>query len=108
MNTSTSKTIIVVIVIAVIGIFIYLGMGSKNETDTLTTVDFTTDRSMIGNDIKILLSQLNSLKIDSEIFTNPVYKSLNDYTNTIPPLTQGKKNPFAPFPGTTLKPSKTQ
>lgn len=109
MDTSSAKTIAVVIIIAVLGFFLYRGFGGS-QTDTLSTEGVVApegvDVTAVGADIAILLEQLNSLKIDSEIFQSPVYQSLNDFTNDVPALPQGKKNPFAPLPGTVV-PAKT-
>lgn len=103
MDTSNAKTIAVVIIIAVLGFFLYRAYGGSSQTDTLSVEGVTTadgtNVATIGADIAVLLGQLNSLKIDSEIFESPAYQSLNDFTNEVPPLPQGKKNPFAPFPG---------
>ncbi len=102
---SALKTILIVVIFGTLGFFIWRGF-SADETDTLgvvTTGTLDENNQPIGADIEALLAQLNEVKIDATLFESPAYKSLNDYTNTIPPLPQGKVNPFAPFPGTPAK-----
>lgn len=110
MNSSNAKTIAVVIIIGVLGFFLYKGVA-KDDTDTLSVEGVVTadgvDISTVGADISVLLAQINSLQIDAAIFKDPVYQSLNDFTNEVAPLPQGKKNPFAPLPGTVVVPAKT-
>ncbi len=104
MDSTNAKTIAVVIIIAVLGFFLYQQF-SGSETNTLTATDANgqpitvgeQNLSAVGADIQALLTQINSVKIDSEIFTNPAYQSLTDLRNEVPALPQGKKNPFAPF-----------
>lgn len=109
MNSSNAKTVAVVIILGVLGFFLYRGFAS-NENDTLSiegaVMSEGVDVSTVGADIAVLLAQINSLQIDSAIFQSPVYQSLNDFTNEVTPLPQGKKNPFAPLPGS-VAPAKT-
>lgn len=102
---STLKTVLIVVIFGALIFFIYRGF-SNNETDTLgvqTTGAVDENNMPIGADIEELLAQLNDLKIDSSLFESAAYKSLTDFTNSIPALPQGKVNPFAPFPGTPAK-----
>lgn len=102
---STLKTVLIVVIFLTLGYFIYTGF-SGSETDTLTVTSTTAldeNNLPIGADIEALLAQLNEVNIDAAIFSDPAYLSLNDYTNVVPPLPQGKTNPFAPLPGTAAK-----
>ena len=42
------------------------------------------------------LSQLHTIRLDSSIFTDPVFTSLNSFSVTLPPAQAGRRNPFAP------------
>ncbi len=104
MNSSNAKSIAVIIIIGVLGFFLYQQFsGDENATAIVTdanglpisTVD--PNVSAVGADIQALLAQINNLKIDAEIFSDPAYQSLTDLTNAVPALPTGKKNPFAPF-----------
>lgn len=99
MKTNSSNIIFIIIIVAVIGGGIYF---YKNKGSDATIEEVPVDTASIGSDIYALLAQLNSLKIDSEIFVDPAYQSLNDYTSIVRPEVQGRKNPFAPLPGTAV------
>jgi hypothetical protein len=43
---------------------------------------------------------MKSTKLDSAFFTDPVFLSLKDSSVEIVKEPVGRKNPFAPFPGT--------
>lgn len=63
----------------------------------------------IGANVLKLLNQIKSLKIDTTIFENKAYQTLQDNTVQIPPVNVGRQNPFAPIPGTVVpSPTKTQ
>mgnify|MGYP000544140839 CR=1 FL=1 len=105
-----SKSIYIIIGIVVIGAILYFVMSSGSETPTNGTlsVDVVNAADVsVGNDVLILLGQINSLKIDKDFFTNPdhpsyaAYKSLVDYTVPIPAQNIGRQNPslhLVPWP----------
>lgn len=50
-----------------------------------------------GSEFSTLLSSVNSINIDTSIFTNPAYKTLRDYPVSLGTDTIGRTNPFAPI-----------
>jgi hypothetical protein len=99
-KSSLTSTVIIVIVVAValIAYFYYKGSGSSSQSSSLLS-QTSTDSSMIGNQILGLLNQIQSLRIDSTLFTDPGYQTLRDFSVAIPPENVGRSNPFAPLPG---------
>ena len=97
-NILQSKTTIAVIVIIllVIGYFYWKG-STPAGSDSLLQAQSSTQG--IGSAELSLLNQVQSLKIDTSIFQDPAYKTLVDYTVTIPQENVGRPNPFAPYPG---------
>ncbi len=53
--------------------------------------------SPLSQDVLATLSNLNTIKLDNSIFSDPVFNSLTDYGVVIPPETAGRRNPFAPL-----------
>ncbi len=53
----------------------------------------------IGIEIIKLLSKIQGLTIDTQMFKDPAYRSLVDYTQDVAPQKVGRDNPFAPIPG---------
>jgi hypothetical protein len=55
------------------------------------------DTSRISRDLIVTLSNLNTIRLDDSIFTDPVFLSLSDFGVQIPLQPVGRRNPFAPF-----------
>ena len=101
---SSKKTFIAVIIIAMIALgayFYFKGEPSDDLSSSLETQDspVSADAQAVGTRVLSLLNQINSLKIDASIFDSAVYKTLVDYTITIPEQNVGRPNPFAPISG---------
>ncbi len=88
----------VVVVIAVIVYFYYSGGQAPADSSGLTT----DNGAAVGAEVFGLLSEINSLSIDTSIFSGQTYQTLVDHTVPIPVLNVGRPNPFAPLPGDLL------
>ena len=88
----------VVIILAVVGYFYYEG-GVPLTSSAVETSQETSDAELAGQRVLNLLNQIKSLRIDTTMFSDPVYKTLRDYTVAIPQENVGRANPFAPIPG---------
>lgn len=101
---SSKATYILLAIIAVVtlGLFFYFqGTPNDDATSSLTSVgtDGSANAQEVGARVINILNQINSLKIDGEIFSDPAYMTLVDYTITVPEQNVGRPNPFAPLPG---------
>lgn len=56
-------------------------------------------QNIIAQQITIQLDRLDQLttKLNDSIFTNPVFQSLEDYSQPLPEEQPGRENPFAPI-----------
>ena len=88
----------VIVIAAAIGYFYFYG-NSASTPSTLLSSSPTSDSAIVGAQVLGLLNQIQSLKIDTSIFTDPGYNTLRDYSVAIPPVNVGRPNPFAPLPG---------
>jgi hypothetical protein len=88
-----------------VGLYFMFFSGTTSPTDS--TLVESGSGEVIGSQVLNLLNQIKSLKIDSAVFKSAVYKSLRDYSVTIPAENVGRDNPFAPIPGYTPKPTVT-
>jgi hypothetical protein len=83
------------IVVAVAGYYIFT--SSKDAPEPLTTVE-TNNADSISQQLIIELNRLKGLRsIDDSIFRDPVFVSLQDYTQAVVPQPLGRTNPFAPI-----------
>lgn len=103
MNTqSTNKTWIWVggvLAVILVGYFLL----SRNDAPNTSSLESSPqlDSSAAGAQVLGLLNQLKQIQIYSELFLDPGFISLQDYSVVIPPVNIGRPNPFAPIPGLT-------
>ncbi len=99
-STSSKSTIIALVVIVAVALllyFYYKGNPNDDSTSSLTVVSAESQEARASSDrVLSLLSEIRSLNIKNTLFTNPVYKSLVDYTIAVPDQPIGRINPFAP------------
>lgn len=93
------KKIIVIVAIAIALFFIYSFFFAKSEDGELIrgTVNAPSGADVIGSEIIQALNQIETLQLDRTIFSDPVYRSLVDRSQPIPPEPAGRENPFAPI-----------
>ena len=110
MNTqSSSKTWIWIVAAVVIGgavSFYFYGKSSTQDTSMIGVVPnggMPVDESQVLS----LLNQIRNLHIDTQLFEDPAYTKLYDYSVPIPEKNVGRPNPFAPLPGEATKSAKT-
>lgn len=88
--------IIGLVVIAAFVLYTVFFTGDK-EDQLLTSTSRQTPEEIIGTEIIGALQQIESLELDRSIFDNPIYRSLKDRSQEIPPEPIGKSNPFDPI-----------
>ena len=94
----------IVVVVVAVGYFYYSGTSSSPSGANL--VESSADQS-VGAQVLALLNQIQSLNIDTTLFTDPGYQTLRDYSVAIPAVNVGRANPFAPLPGVSVVPTAT-
>jgi len=106
--SSLKSTVIILVIIAaaLIGYFYYEG-SAPSASSSLLTASANPSASGIGQQVLGLLSQIQSLRIDTALFKDPGYLTLRDFSVTIPPQNVGRSNPFAPLPGAPASPAAT-
>jgi len=102
--SKTTFIALAVIVVVALGIFFYT---KGTPVDSTSSLDIATvgdsqgyvDAQLVSDRILVLLNEIDNLEIDTSLFESSVYKSLTDYTITIPEESVGRTNPFAPVGG---------
>lgn len=104
---NSNKTILIIIALLILGVGAYFYFtGTPTDTDPGLALEggVSSDASLVGGRVLVLLNQIKVLKIDSEFFRSPAYSSLVDHTVPIYEQNVGKPNPFhnpRPAPATT-------
>lgn len=90
-----NKMYVGLIILALAGAWAYFTFFSGGGGGSAV---LTTDTSSpLSQDVLSTLSNLHTIKLDSTIFSDPVFTSLTDYGVAIPPEAAGRHNPFAPL-----------
>lgn len=101
--TSNTKTIVTIIVVFIVILLTYFYFEGGSSTGTGSLLESSGNGAgSVGSSELSLLNQIQSLRIDTELFKDPVYRSLQDYSVDIPSENVGRPNPFAPVPGVGL------
>jgi hypothetical protein len=94
------KKIIVVIVLVVVGFVVYSYLFKNDKQDQLILNSagvVNANQTYAGREIVVLLSDLRSIKLNDDIFSNPAFKKLIDFSLPISSEPKGRNNPFAPI-----------
>lgn len=89
----------VIIIGAALVIFLF-GGGAVSEEVLSSSGESALDSS-VGRDLLVLLAQLKTTKLNTSIFDDPLFVSLQDFGVAIAPQPVGRRNPFAAFEGKT-------
>jgi len=96
MKSSSNKNLIItfVIIIAVCAGYMYITRDTSAGTSLLvdTPIGVSVDGSLLT-----ALNQLQTIRLDTTIFDNPVFESLNDISTKLAEQLSGRPNPFAPI-----------
>jgi len=91
-----NKVILIVLVVVIVG-FVWFGfLSDRQPTTTLLTSDVRSDASVAEQEILRILLDMRSIRLNSAIFENPAFASLQDFGRDIVPEPVGRTNPFAP------------
>ena len=86
--------ILLLIVIAG-GLYYYLGAANQNSATVLTATPAASGTA--GSDLLVALGNLQNVKLNDAIFSNPEFQSLIDFSVSIPAQPVGRVDPFAPL-----------
>ena len=103
---SKIKNIIIFVIIAAVLILVYVfffkkapeetGLVSSPGNTVLPNID--SDQNSIGKDFLSVLLNVKNIKLDDNIFSDPVFVSLHDSSiELISDGNEGRPNPFAPL-----------
>ncbi len=98
--------IVVLILAFIIGAVSYFGDSSSSTTSVDNALNssvskaggLTSDSTVSEpvSEFATLLSTINGISIDTDLFNDPAYRALRDYPITLGSDIQGRPNPFAP------------
>lgn len=94
-----NKSTIILLIVLVVGAFVYFFVIGDDTQDISFLLEGNSDgiSDNVGAEVLALLQQIQSIEIDASVFSSPVYRTLRDYSVSIPPQNVGRQNPFAPI-----------
>ncbi len=81
------------------GLFFYAIGGETTPASGVSEADGASLDSTLGKDLLLALARLKSTKIDTAIWSDPIFTALHDWGVVIAPQPVGRRNPFAAFEG---------
>ncbi len=90
---------IIIAAAVLVALFVAYGYFFKNEENgslKVTEDAISSKQFAAGKELISLLVDMKSLKLNSDIFENNIFRSLQDFGLSLPPEPQGRVNPFLP------------
>lgn len=91
------KNVLIGITLACLLYLGYMYFGPTGEESSLVSSTGSADDVAVDRELLQLLSQIKQISLDASLFESPIFKSLEDYGQTIPSEAVGRSNPFAPI-----------
>lgn len=96
-NFKDKKTLLITggIIALMIILWMMFGGGSAETDPSLTEIASDPVELIIGREMLLSLEKMKSVKLDTALFEDNVFKSLEDFTVEIPKQPIGRRDPFA-------------
>lgn len=101
-----NKLLTIVAVIFIFGVAYYTFSSSGNSTQPVLSTSSDASSSAATQQLLVVLANLRTIRLDDTVFKDPVFLSLSDFGVVISPEAVGRRNPFAPFTGTSTTQTK--
>lgn len=85
------------LLVVVLALVVYFNFFAGKSGELLTS---TGGENAVSLDILVALNNLNSIKLDSSLFSDPAFLSLTSYGVELAPESVGRRNPFEPYAST--------
>ncbi len=86
--------------VLILGVFFYsMGGSASVPPGPISMMAVSPLDATLGRDLLEALAKLDSTKLDTSIFSDPVFGSLKDFGVEISAQPVGRRNPFAEFAG---------
>jgi hypothetical protein len=99
MQESSSKRnlVITLVILAAVGVAGYMYATRDRALDSDLLVGVPTGTAAVEGNLLTALNQLQTIRLDTEVFDNPVFESLVDIGTRLADQPSGRPNPFAPI-----------
>lgn len=101
MESSNTKKMILwgtVLVLILFSVY-YLWLRPAPQKPTVDEFGNPIESQAVGEDLVKLLAELQAVKLNTELFNEPAFVGLTDFTADLGKEPQGRSNPFQSFSG---------
>ena len=93
------KNVIIVIILIIVSAYAYRTFFGVDGIDSalLSSIKSSDVSESTGQDLLKLLSTLHNIQLNDTIFSDPVFRGLEDLSQELVPEPVGRNNPFAPI-----------
>lgn len=91
------KTLILIIALIIIAGVAYTVLFGGQDNNLLVSERIDNTASAEESNLLTILLDLQEVELDESIFSDPVFRSLEDFGQDIVPEPVGRENPFAPI-----------
>ncbi|PIR46570.1 MAG: hypothetical protein COV07_03635 [Candidatus Vogelbacteria bacterium CG10_big_fil_rev_8_21_14_0_10_45_14] len=102
--SNSIKILLVVVLLGLLGFVVYFLMKSKQEGNSEIVSSgnnsalLTREEESANSEFLMLLQSLSGINmVDSDLFRNPAFATLQDYSVPLTQEPSGRRNPFAPI-----------
>ena len=90
--------IIIIVLVAAFLAYRFFFLKSDPAPEGLNSLDFSTENGTAATDEFIaLINELQNVKLKTELFSNPAYRALKNFSKPLIPEPKGRPNPFLPI-----------
>lgn len=98
-GNAIKSLVIAVGILAAVGFLGYLYLSREAVVEESLLIVEAPDSGAVDGDLLRALQELRTIKLDTTIFENSVFRSFYDFGTQIAPQDKGRPNPFAPVSG---------
>jgi hypothetical protein len=91
MTKKSNKIINISVIVLIVGLFVVGYIFTSNK------ITNSSPSEVVGEEVFALLEDLENVSLDGAIMSDPVVRSLVDFSREIPQEQVGRSNPFAPI-----------
>lgn len=92
-----NKILIGIVVFIVAGAVLYGLSGSSAPQTLLNITQSDPGRATVEAELVASLLEVRAIRLDGQIFNDPAFRALRDFSTQIVPEPIGRDNPFAPL-----------
>ncbi len=97
MEQILKNKVVIIVLSTILAVTVWYMLRDAAPENQLVTENFAVGKVQVERDIVATLLQLRSVSLDGTVFSNPAFRSLQDFGSQIVTEPVGRQNPFSPI-----------